>query len=145
MLTWMGFLGQELPGSIICDECTCSHMPMYNRRCTYLAYTCSYTHRWVHATAGLMPTEAFLQSAVGCCPEMVQLGAKGWRPRHKIPACAVLWCWAVGPARAGCSLSVPSPLEAWGDIPTVLSGEVSLALARCPSAVVSPGSTSTGY
>ena len=26
----MGFLGQELPGPIICDECTCSHMPVYN-------------------------------------------------------------------------------------------------------------------
>lgn len=61
MLTWMGFLGQELPGSIICDECTCSHMPMYNRRCTYLRLhvfvhpplgTCS---RWVNAHRSLPP------------------------------------------------------------------------------------------
>lgn len=57
----MGFLGQELPGSIICAECTCSHMPMYNRRHTYLRLhvfmhpplgTCS---PWVHAHQSLPP------------------------------------------------------------------------------------------
>lgn len=43
----MGFLGQELPSSVICDECTCSHTPMYNWGRTYLRL-----HVFVHPLLG---------------------------------------------------------------------------------------------
>lgn len=54
----MGFLGQELPGSIICAECTCSHMPLPQRSRTYLRPHVSLTHRRARAAPGLVPTGA---------------------------------------------------------------------------------------
>lgn len=81
----MGFLGQELPGSIICDECTCSHMPMYNRSRTYLRLHV-FVHPplgtrslWVNAHRSLPP------AGCGTLPRNGLLGATGSRPGHKIP------------------------------------------------------------
>lgn len=126
----MGFLGQELPGSIICDECTCSHTPLYNRRRTYLRL-----HVFVHPplgtpASGLMPTKTSLQLPVGCC----QKWAAECRPEHKIPALASVRCWVEGLHMQDAAW-LCSTLPGWvGDIPPVLSGEVSLELACSPGA-----------
>lgn len=134
----MGFLGQELPGSIICDECTCSHMPMYNRRCTYLRLhvfvhpplgTCSL---WVNAHRSLPPVSC------GLLPRNGTTGSKRVQTRAQNP-CA---CNSMVSGSGSCTCRMQpvcsAPLEGWGDIPTVLSGEVSLELARCPSAGAVP-------
>lgn len=104
----MGFLGQELPGSIICDECTCSHMPMYNRRRTYLRLH-MFAHPplgrrslWVNAHRSLPPVGGGMWFKNGL------LGASGCRPRHKIPVHATIRRRAEGAARAKCSPAVPS-------------------------------------
>lgn len=113
MLTWMGFLGQELPGSIIGAECTCSHMPVAERSRAYLRPH-AFPHPppgtrglWAAAHRGSLPLAAQNWGARGC--------RRAQDPPH--PVCAA------PAAGSGCSLCVPA-----------LPAAPRVALGSCPQA-----------
>jgi len=132
----MGFLGQELLGSIICDECTCSHMPTYNRRRTYLrlhVFVCpplGTGSPWVNARRSLPPAG---------CGDAAQKPAAGCRPGRKIPVHATVRCRAESPAHAGWSLALPSPARTGGRTSPRSCWERSRSWPCSPSAGAVPG------
>lgn len=101
----MGFLGQELPGSIICAECTCSHMPEPERSRAYLR-----PHAFPHPppAPGPLPTE----------PPSTCLPRNGVQKRPESLPVQPRWR-AAGPA--GVPRSVPA-----------LPASPRVVLGRCP-------------
>lgn len=131
MLPWMGFLGQELPGPIICDECTCSHMPVYNRSRTYRR-----PHVYAHPLLGTrsLPLNALV-------PKAPLLGASGRGHGHKISMCPPAWCQPqVLHVQDAAALRPALPAGPGGRTPPqVPFGGVSWRLARFPSTGMSQG------
>lgn len=79
----MGFLGQELPGSIICAECTCSHTPEPRRAAPTRLPSAAAGRVWPR---GCCPPGLFPLPAQKCAPNPRVCGRSGEQPVLPVPA-----------------------------------------------------------
>lgn len=122
----MGFLGQELPGSIIGAECTCSHMPVAERSRAYLRPH-AFPHPppgtrglWAAARRGSLhlaaqkwgaegPRTPRVCSHSGCCGCSPCVPALPAAPRVALGSCSRQGMLSVPPASWKWALHGPSP------------------------------------
>lgn len=127
----MGFLGQELPGSIIGAECTCSHMPVAERSRAYLR-----PHAFPHPPPGTRGLWAAAHRG------SLHLAAQNWGARGCRRAQDPRVC-------SGCSLCVPAlpaaPRAALGSCPQAGDAERSSSLVEMGSAGTHPWLLSPGH